>query len=92
MSAFLWVHTQPQFRNAIVVGALAILAALSAAARPPLRYLNTILGVWLFASAWMLPRMTAVTMWNHLVIGAALIAFSLVGPLSARTRMRTRPL
>jgi hypothetical protein len=92
LSAFVWTHTQPQFRNAIVVGVMAIVVAVSAAAKPPVRYLNTILGVWLFLSAWLLPRMSVATMWNHLLVGAALTAFSLVSPDALRARMMNRPL
>jgi hypothetical protein len=92
LSAFLWTHSEAQFRNAIVVGVMAIIAAVSAAAKPPLRYLNSILGVWLLVSVWTLPRMSMATLWNDVLIGAALITFSLVGPIPAKAGMTSRSL
>jgi hypothetical protein len=77
-SGFVWDHTPPQRVNAWAVGALCVAVALVALAAPVLRRLNTALSAWLFASVWMLPHASSVTMWNDAVVAVAIFAFSLV--------------
>jgi hypothetical protein len=73
-SAFLWPHTPVERTNAWVVGMLAVTAALVGLS-------GRTLGGWLVVSAILLPRFTAATFWNHLLVGVALAFFAMVARL-----------
>jgi len=72
LSAFVWAHSDSEFTNAWIVGALMLLAALAALAAPAVRYANTALAVWLFASTLVIGGAN-VTVWNHIIV--AIVAF-----------------
>jgi zinc transporter ZupT len=90
VSAFAWLHTDPQYNNAWVVGMLSMAAAAAAIAMPAFRYLNTALSVWLFASVWILPRESMTTAWNSMIVAGIMFLISMLGsePLRARTPRR----
>jgi hypothetical protein len=77
VSAWLWPQTWAQQLNAWTVGGLMIVFAIAAAARGVLRYLNTALAAWLFASIWVLPTMSTSTAWNLGVVATLALVFSL---------------
>ncbi|HVZ32829.1 MAG TPA: SPW repeat protein [Polyangiaceae bacterium] len=92
ISAFLWVHTTPQFNNAWVVGVLTAGAAALAMAAPGARYLNTALAVWLFISTWALPLTNRATAWNNVIVSVLVFVFSLLGLPRAERPITTRPI
>jgi hypothetical protein len=77
VSAWLWPQTWAQQLNAWSVGGLMIVFAVAAAARGVLRYLNTALAAWLFASIWVLPTVTAAVAWNLGIVATLALVFSL---------------
>ena len=82
LSAFLWPHTPVERTNAWVGGMMAVTAALvGLSGRKIGRLVNGALGGWLIVSALLLPRFTAATFWNHLLVGAALAFFAMVARL-----------
>ncbi|KYF91683.1 hypothetical protein BE17_10525, partial [Sorangium cellulosum] len=78
ISAFLWRHSQGQFTNTWVVGALCVVFALLAIWAPWARYLNTILAIWLFVSAWAIPALSVGTVWNNVLVSVAILIVSLL--------------
>lgn len=78
ISAFLWRHSQGQFTNTWVVGALCVLFGLLAIWVPRARYLNAILAIWLFVSAWSITALSAGTVWNNAIVAIAILIVSLV--------------
>lgn len=88
VSAFIWPHSYAQFTNSWIVGVLVAAVAVIAMWAPPARYLNAALGVWLFISAFALPSVSSATVWNHVIVGIAIFAASL---MSTTTRVRTSP-
>jgi hypothetical protein len=78
ISAFAWRHSQAQFTNSWLMGIIVTVVALLAASVPALRYVNTAAGLWLIISAFALPRHTAGTAWNNVIVGILVFAFSLV--------------
>jgi hypothetical protein len=83
-SAFLWPHTRADFLAPTLVGLVVVLAAPFAIGAPNVRYVNTVMGLLLAASAFVLPRLTFATAWNDAVVGLAIAAVSLLGPHHAR--------
>lgn len=78
VSAFLWPHTESQYHSAWIVGALATVVAAAATQIPAARWGNTGLGLWTLMSVFILPTLHEATFWNHLLVGLALFAVSLV--------------
>jgi hypothetical protein len=77
ISGFLWRHSVAQFNNAWLVGvAVAVFAAI-ALRSDLIRYVNTVLAIWLFASSWALPVVSQLTFWNNLLVSVAVFAISL---------------
>jgi hypothetical protein len=87
ISAYFWPHVVGQVTNAWIVGILAIvLSAIATYSSPQARYGNTVLGVWLFLSAFIVVGTTTATMWNNVIVGVLMFLFSLVPSRStART-------
>lgn len=84
VSAFLWRHTYAQMTNGVICGVLAIVVALAASRLPQARFVNTLVGIWVFVSAFLLAAGSLATAWNEIFVGAALVAVSIV-PRSTRT-------
>jgi hypothetical protein len=85
VSAFMWPHTTAQFHNAWVTGMLVTVFAVAAIAGVHrARFLNFVLALWLFFSTLFLPRLSAGTAVNHMLLAVALIVTSLF-PLRVRT-------
>ena len=63
----------------LATGAVSGLAtALVGMAVPWVRYLNTLLAIWLFISAWALPTTQVGTVWNNVLVAIAVFIVSLV--------------
>lgn len=76
LSVFLWPHSSIQRTNAWIVSLLVVTAALAGLAGVRrARYLNAVLGGWLAISALFYPRLTELTLWNHVIVGLALAFF-----------------
>jgi hypothetical protein len=52
---------------------------------PWARYLNTVLAVWLFISAWALPTLSIATVWNNVLVAIAIFVVSLVSNVESRS-------
>ena len=89
VSPFLWLHSPAQRATALIVGSLAVSAALAGLAGFKWgRLVNAALGGWLIVSALLLRRVQLATFWNHLLVGFALALFALTRHL---TDLRRRP-
>lgn len=91
ISAFIWPHSYAQFTNAWIIGVLVTAVAVISMWAPPARFLNTALGVWLFISAFALPTISSATVWNHVIVGIAIFAVSLLSSTRVRTSPTTGP-
>jgi hypothetical protein len=80
ISAFVWPHSPSQYTNTWLMGLIAIAAALIALAVPAIRFVNTAVGIWLIIASFALPRLTAATAWNNVLVGAVILVVSLAGP------------
>jgi hypothetical protein len=85
LSAFLWRHTPVLREDAWIVGAMMLVAAVSALVVPAFRWVNTVLAAWLFFSTLFMPRAGQATLWNHLLVGIVVFALSLF-PTRARKK------
>jgi hypothetical protein len=63
--------------NTWILGLLCVVFSLIALTLPQARYLNTALAVWLFISAFALPRVNVGTVWNNALVAIAIFLFSL---------------
>jgi hypothetical protein len=76
LSSFLWEHSAAQFNNDWLVGLAAVFFAFVALRSDLIRYVNTVVAVWLFISAWVLPVVSQATFWNNLLVSVAMFAIS----------------
>ncbi len=86
-SPALFGSTAPASHSAQVAGALVVTVAVIAMAEPvrALRFLNALLGAWIFFSGWVLTGDTASTRWSGLIAGLIIIGLSLPrGPVRER--------
>ena len=77
ISGFVWQHVYAQRVNAWLVGVLIALVALASLSAPSIRYLNTILAVWLFISPWALHGANRGTVWNNVLVAVVVFCLSL---------------
>ena len=83
ISAFVLPHGQATAWNSIIVAiALVAVAFLVYASpgRPGLRFLGTVLAVWLFSATMLLPHLTLSTVANDVLVALAIAIVSLVPP------------
>ncbi|APR75835.1 Hypothetical protein A7982_01182 [Minicystis rosea] len=78
ISVFAWPHSDAQRTNALILGVLCVVFALIAFYDPVVRYLNTVLAIWLFISVWALRSLSLGTMWNNALVAIALFFISLL--------------
>jgi hypothetical protein len=78
VSAFAWEQGAAR-TNAAVVAYLVFVLTTVAAALDEVRALNTLLGLWLVASAWLLPSASVPMRCSTTAVGAAVAVLSLVG-------------
>jgi hypothetical protein len=88
VSAFAWDAGVPRV-NAAVVAYLVFVFTLVATAFDGVRALNTLLGLWLLASVWLLPAARALMRWNTALVALGVLLLSLV---SNRGGLRAPPL
>jgi hypothetical protein len=72
-----------QQTNTWILGVLTVVFSLGATRVPQMRFLNTILAVWLFISAWVLPRISVGTLWNNVLVAIAIFVMSLVPSMAS---------
>jgi hypothetical protein len=77
LSAFIWPHTEPQFVNTLVVGAVSAIAAAVAMRVPQFRYVNLVAAIWLFVSTWGFPVMSRGTLWNNVIAAVLMLIVSM---------------
>ena len=71
LSVVLWPHSRWQFANTLVAGVLIIVFALGACVIPRVRFLNTLLSVYLFLAAWFYHSDSVaemLTQWHNAII------------------------
>lgn len=85
LSAFAWPHSRAQMTNTWLSGLLAVVFELTAFYEPAVRYLTTVLAVWLFVSSWALREASLGTLWNNAFVAIVLFFVSLV-PMRTRAR------
>jgi hypothetical protein len=78
-SVFLWPHSGTETLNVALVGAFAVVFALLSLIRDWARYLNMAAAVWLILSTLRYGSLSRVTLWNNVVMAAAIFAASLLG-------------
>jgi hypothetical protein len=79
VSVFAWRHSPAQTVNGIVCGALVLaFTAATLFLTPRARWLNVILGVWLFISSFALHTAATGTAWNELFVSLLLITASII--------------
>jgi hypothetical protein len=78
LSAFAWEHGDAQKTNTWICGLLTVVFSLSAFADPMIKYLNTLLAVWLLVSSWSLPTVSLGTFWNNGIVAIVIFCASLV--------------
>jgi hypothetical protein len=88
LSGMLWPHSGPQLISAWFCGGLIVTFALLGTSLPAARLVNTTLGIWVALSGFLLPSWSRASVWNNLLVGIAVVAFSLVTTLPIR---RPRP-
>jgi hypothetical protein len=76
-TAFMWPHSSAQFANTWAAGASCLSIGAIAVSCPAARFGNLVLAVWLFLSAFFLPRATLWTTWNNAFVAIALFLSSL---------------
>lgn len=76
-SRFAWTHSAIQFANTGVVSVLYTALAAAALGVPRVRYVNVAVAVWLFASAWLLPRAAEATLWHNVAVSIAMAAVAM---------------
>lgn len=72
-STFLWAHSNAQLGNAWMVG----IAVVVVAAAPRLRWVNGVLALWLFVSAFALPHSAVATVWNSVLVAILMFSISI---------------
>jgi len=77
-SAFVWPHTSNQMTNTCAIGALSVAGALVGTQYSTIRYVNSILALWLLVSSWAGQVATEVTTWNGTLVAFPMFALSLV--------------
>jgi hypothetical protein len=78
ISAFIWPHSAPARMNTWIVGALCAIFAVAALRSPPVRWLNTVLAIWLFFSVFSIYHLSGGTFWNNLIAAIVMFIASLV--------------
>jgi hypothetical protein len=87
LSAFAWPHTPFQRANAWIAGIVAVTAAVLGLRNIKTgRYVNAVLGAWLIVSALLMPAIRPATLWNHLIVGFALVLFAMASSLPSLRR------
>src|SRR5579883_1103681 len=89
ISAFAWPHALASETNTWIVGALIGLAALWAMFIPQIRYVDTLLAIWLFFSSIAFARGGNTTPWHDVIAAIVVFLVSLV-PTSTIARPGTR--
>ena len=89
VSAFLWQHSPAQYTNTWLCGVVGVMLAFLAVAYPAVRYLNTLLAIWLFISVFTIGERSIATTWNNALVAAAIFFISLT-PSSRRTYVPPR--
>ena len=83
-SGFLWAQPLDRRMTAWIFGMVVVTAALIGFAGLKLgRYVNATVGAWLILSAILRRGLGAATFWNYLLVGAALVLFSMASSLGA---------
>ena len=93
ISAFLWTHSHEQFGNTCAVGVASAVVAALAMGSPRLRWINGVVALWLFVSAFVLPHATVGTIWNGVIVAVIMFSVSVaetMGPIeSDRSQRKT---
>jgi hypothetical protein len=83
VTAFLWPHSSGMTINTVLMGIIVIVSSLLSLRLPVLRYVTGAAGVWVAASLFAWPDYSPPTVWNNVLVGAAIALASLLGPEEA---------
>jgi hypothetical protein len=84
-SAFLWMHSEAQFGNVVMVGFLVTVFALIALVIPLARYVNALLAVWLLSSILVVPWSHLATPYNSAALALIIFALAVFGGVRRRS-------
>jgi hypothetical protein len=76
----IWAHNPAEAWNARIAGAVCALVALVSMVVPRVRFLNTLLALWIFASWLILPVARMGTVYSDWVFGIFMLLVSLTPP------------
>jgi len=74
----LWPHTAAHSTNTWITGALIAMVGAAAVGRDPIRYVTSLLAVWLVLFTVLVPRASSATLWNNVTFAIAVFALSLM--------------
>lgn len=77
LSAFAWRRSPSEITNAWLVGVLMFIVAFWTIRAPAMRWLNTLLALWLGFSTLTFPHASRLTPWNDGIVALAAFVFSL---------------
>lgn len=92
LSALVWGNPQGARLNALICGiAVAVISAVSLVRRPVVKYLDTVLAIWLFFSGFAFSRKyDNGFVWNVVIVAFALFISSLAPIVNERPFFRVR--
>ena len=82
ISSFAWHHSDSSRISAWLPGLLISVIALLSMSSPPMRWLNSVLGLWLIAWTVVSASTEALTYWNGVVVGLLVVVLSTIGTRS----------
>ena len=78
ISAFIWPHTEAAQTNTWIVAVLIMIAAIWALFAPSVRFINTILAIYLFISTFGIFHNNPGTVWNNVIVSIVVFIVSLI--------------
>lgn len=90
VSVLAWKHSPAQYNNGWIVGVATATVAALAMRIQVVRFINSLIAIWLFISAWSLPGPSDLTFWNSLLVSMAIYVATMLS--NAPARLPGRPL
>lgn len=76
VSAFWWPHSAEQFVFALMAGLLCALVGLRMLGNPRRFLAPYLIVAWLVLGIWFLPALSRMTLYNHVIVAAGILAFT----------------
>jgi hypothetical protein len=90
VSAFVWPHALGERTNTWILGVLIAAVSLLAMSVPRVRFLNTVLAIWLFFATLTIAHHQTGTLWNNLIAAIIVFIMSLLPTRAVPARTPTR--